>query len=318
MNKTILRTPDERFTDLPDYPFEPNYVTINGLRIHYVDEGPKDGKQILLLHGEPTWSYLYRKMIPPLAEKGYRVIAPDLVGFGKTDKFALRKDHTYDLHVEVMTKFVEALNLAEINLFIHDWGGLIGLRVVHNLSDKFITIMAANTGFPRAKGFKGLFGHMVFKRKIKQIGKVTAEELWDNPTFLRWVAFSQTVEIFDIGELLQRASETELSKEELAAYDAPFPDESYKEGPRAMTMLTTSQLRLNKKVWDTTFKTWNKQFMTAFSDKDPITRGGERTFKRDIPGARDINHPIIMNAGHFLQEDKPIELFELLTNFIEK
>ncbi|MHA2029984.1 MAG: haloalkane dehalogenase [Candidatus Kariarchaeaceae archaeon] len=317
MPYSILRTPDERFNNLPDYPFKPNYMTIEDLRIHYIDEGPPGGKVVLLLHGEPSWSYLYRKMIPPLVENDYRVIAPDLIGFGKSDKLVRQKDHSYKLHVSIITKFVETLDLKKANLFIQDWGGLIGMRVVHNMPDRFARIMAANTGFSRARGRKGLFGHLLFKRKIKSMGKVSGKDLSENPGFVNWVAYSQTVDNFQVGNIIQGSTISELSEEEVKAYDAPFPDDSYKAGPRVMPMLVTSQLRTNQKVWDQTFKNWTKPVMTAFSDKDPITRGGHKSFQRDIPGAADIHHHTTENAGHFLQEDKGPELAALLIKFIE-
>lgn len=317
MGYPILRTPDERFENLPDFSYKPNYVTINELRVHYVEAGPPSGNVILLLHGEPSWSYLYRKMIPILVEKGYRVIAPDLIGFGKSDKLVNQKDHSYELHVSIITEFVKTLDLTNISLFIQDWGGLIGLRVVHNLPSRFSRIMAANTGFTKAKGWKGWFGHTLFKRKIKSLGKVNGKYLSENPGFESWVAYSQSIDDFRVGDIIQGATVTELSEEEVKAYNSPYPDDSYKAGPRVMPMLVTSQLRKNQKVWDETFKKWNKPFMTAFSDKDPITRGGHKLFQKSVPGAANIKHHTTENAGHFLQEDKGSELADLLIQFIE-
>lgn len=257
-------------------------------------------------------------MIPPLVENGFRVIAPDLIGFGKSDKLVNQKDHSYELHVSVMTELVEKLDLRDVNLFVQDWGGLIGLRVVHNLPNRFARIMAANTGFSKAKGWKGFFGHTLFKRKIKNMGKVTGKELNEKPGFVTWVAYSQTIDEFRVGDIIQGSTTSELSDEIIRAYDAPFPDDTYKAGPRVMPMLVTSQLRKNQKVWDTTFKNWNKPFMTAFSDKDPITKGGYKSYQRDIPGAASIDHHTTENAGHFLQEDKGPELAQLMIKFIEE
>ncbi len=316
MTYSILRTPDDRFENLSGYPFKPNYVTIDEFRLHYVDEGPPGGQIILLLHGEPSWSYLYRKMIPPLVDKGFRVITPDLIGFGKSDKLLRQKDHSYEFHVKIMTKFVETLDLREITLFCQDWGGLIGLRIVDRVSDRFAKIMAANTGFSKAKGWKAYFGHTLFKWKIKSKGKVTGKQLSDDPGFVNWVAYSQTVDDFRVGDIIQGSTISELSDEEIRGYNAPFPDDTYKAGPRIMPMLVTSQLRKNQKVWDTTFKNWTKPFITAFSDKDPITKGGYKSFQRDIPGAADTKHHTTENAGHFLQEDKGPELANLLIHFI--
>lgn len=256
-------------------------------------------------------------MIPPLIESGFRVITPDLIGFGRSDKLIHQKDHSYELHVRIITELVERLELKNISLFCQDWGGLIGLRVVHNLPDHFSRIMAANTGFSKAKGWKAYFGHTLFKRKIKSMGKITGKDLDQNPGFVTWVAYSQTVDEFRVGNIIQGATVTELSAAEIEAYDAPFPDDTYKAGPRVMPMLVTSQLRKNQKVWDTTFKNWDKPFMTAFSDKDPITKGGHKSFQRDIPGAAGIEHHTTENAGHFLQEDKGPELAELIIKFIK-
>lgn len=311
----ILRTPDERFENLPDYNFQPNYVDIKGFRIHYVDEGPKEAPPILLLHGEPSWSYLYRKMIPPLVEAGYRTIAPDLLGFGKSDKLSKTKDYSYQGHVDIMAEFVKQLNPQNITLFCQDWGGLIGLRVVGEYPERFARIVAANTGLPSAKGIKAKIGYPLFKLQIRRLGTVTPKQFQENPNFMRWVAFSQTVPELPIGSLIQSSTVTNLSPEVVKAYDAPFPDASYKAGARIFPYLVPSQLSENKKVWDNVLTKWKKPFLTAFSDKDPITRGGERYFQKMIPGAQNREHVTIKDAGHFLQEDKGEELAQVILDF---
>jgi haloalkane dehalogenase len=314
----ILRTPDTRFENLPDYDFQPNYIDIQGVRIHYLDEGSKEAPPILLMHGEPSWSYLYRKMIPPLVNENFRAIAPDLIGFGKSDKLPYTKDYSHTRHVNVILEFVQKLGLVDITLFCQDWGGLIGLRVVGEEPYRFSRIIAANTGLPSAKGIRAKIGYPLFKLQIKRIGKVTQEQLQEHTNLQRWVAFSKTVPELPIGDILQMATVSNLTSDVLRAYEAPFPDESYKAGARIFPYLVPSELSKNKKVWDNVLSKWNKPFLTAFSDRDPITRGGERYFQKMIPGAQGQEHVTIKNAGHFLQEDKGEELSQVILNFINQ
>jgi haloalkane dehalogenase len=314
----ILRTPDTRFENLPDYDFQPNYIDIQGVRIHYIDEGSKEAPPILLMHGEPSWSYLYRKMIPPLVNENFRAIAPDLIGFGKSDKLPYTKDYSHTRHVNVILEFVQKLGLVDITLFCQDWGGLIGLRVVGEEPYRFSRIIAANTGLPSAKGIRAKIGYPLFKLQIKRIGKVTQEQLQEHTNLQRWVAFSKTVPELPIGDILQMATVSNLTSDVLRAYEAPFPDESYKAGARIFPYLVPSELSKNKKVWDNVLSKWNKPFLTAFSDSDPITRGGERYFQKMIPGAQGQEHVTIKNAGHFLQEDKGEELSQVILNFINQ
>ncbi|HND19012.1 MAG TPA: haloalkane dehalogenase [Acidobacteriota bacterium] len=290
-----LRTPDNRFQDLPGFDFSPNYLNINGLRVHYLGEGPPNGQIVLLLHGEPSWCYLYRKMIPVFTAAGLRVIAPDLIGFGRSDKLVRREDYSYQFHIEILKTFIEQLGLTDISLFCQDWGGLIGLRVVAEIPDRFARIVAANTALPTG----------------------------DHPmpeAFLQWQHFSQTTPVFPIGTILNRGCVSELSQEVIAAYDAPFPDDSYKAGARVFPSLVPTRaddpegLR-NQQAWEV-FKQWNKPFLTAFSDKDPITRGADVVFQKLIPGAKNQPHTTISEAGHFLQEDKGEELAEVVVKFI--
>ncbi|MFX1579107.1 MAG: haloalkane dehalogenase [Promethearchaeota archaeon] len=316
-NEQLLRTPESRFENLPEFLFSPNYMEIDGLRIHYVDEGPNDTHPILLMHGEPSWSYLYRKMIPPLVESGYRTIAPDLIGFGKSDKPLSTKSHSYQRHVDIMLEFVRQLSLQNITMFCQDWGGLIGLRVVGEDPERFARIIVANTGLPSAKGFNARIGYPLFKLRIRRLRRNAEEEFRRNPNLMTWVAYTQSVPEIPIGDIAQSATVTKLSSEVVKAYEAPFPDASYKAGPKIMPYLVPSQLSANRKVWDNVLTKWRKPFLTAFSDKDPITSGNEKYFQKMIPGARDREHVTIKNAGHFLQEDKGEELAQVILDFCE-
>ncbi len=291
----ILRTPEEQFSDLPGYSFEPHYVEVDGLRIHYVDEGPRDAEPVLMMHGEPSWSYLYRKMIPVITAAGYRAIAPDLVGFGRSDKPAQREDYTYQRHVDWMKGVLEALDLKGITLVGQDWGGLIGLRLAAEHEERFARIVAANTGLPT--------------------GDITMGE-----AFLRWQRYSQSVPVFHAGGIVKGGCVSELAPEVIAAYDAPFPDDSYKAGARQFPLLVPTTpddpaAVPNRKAWEVLAR-WEKPFLTAFSDSDPVTRGADRLFRQVIPGAKDQPHMTIVGAGHFLQEDKGEELAQVVVDFM--
>lgn len=289
-----LRTPDERFDDLPDYPFTANYVDIDGLRMHYVDEGPRDGPLMLLLHGEPSWSYLYRHMIPPLATAGFWVIAPDLIGFGKSDKPTRRKDYSYAGHVAWMQQFITRLDLNAITLFCQDWGSLIGLRVAAENEERFARIALGNGGMPTGD---------------QQMPKA----------FRLWRAFARYSPWFPIGRIINSGTVTELSRQVIAAYDAPFPSARYKAGARAFPTLVPDRpddpaSDANRAAWEV-YRRWEKPFLTTFSNRDPITRGGEVPWQENVPGARGLAHVKIRNAGHFLQEDKGPELARVLIDF---
>lgn len=283
-----LRTPDERFEDLDGYPFAPNYVEIDdrdggSLRVHYLDEGPEDGPVVLAMHGEPSWSYLYRKIIPLLTERGVRVIAPDLVGFGRSDKPTKKSDYTYERHVAWMQEaIIDHLDLTNATFFGQDWGGLVGLRLVAENPDRFSCVVVGNTALPTGEGSP-------------------------SEAFLAWQKFSQESPVFPIGQILNGATNTELSSAEIAAYDAPFPDETFKEGARIFpSLVPTSEndpaVPANKAAWRV-LQQWEKPFITCFSDSDPVTAGGEVTFQRLVPGAKGQPHTTIENAHHFLQED---------------
>jgi haloalkane dehalogenase len=293
----ILRTPDQRFTNLPGYDFPPHYTEIAGLRIHYVDEGPEDAEPVLMLHGEPSWSYLYRKMVPIIAAAGYRAIVPDLIGFGRSDKPARREDYTYQRHVDWMYGLIAALDLRHITLVGQDWGGLIGLRLAAEHERRFDRIVAANTFLPTGDQPPG-------------------------EAFLRWRRYSQETPNFHAGGIVKGATVNELAPEIIAAYDAPFPDERYLAGARQFPMLVPISpddpaTIPNRRAWDV-LKRWEKPFLTAFGDSDPITRGGDRAFQSLVPGTRGQPHRTIVGAGHFLQEDKGEELAQIIVDFIEK
>jgi haloalkane dehalogenase len=293
----FLRTPDDRFASLPDYPFGPHYVEVDGLRIHYVDEGPRDADPVLMLHGEPSWSYLYRKMIPPIAAAGLRAVAPDLVGFGRSDKPVRREDYTYQRHVDWMRGLLEALDLRHVTLVCQDWGGLIGLRLAAEHPERFRRIVTANTFLPT--------------------GDIPA-----GPAFQAWKEYSQTTPDFHVGGIVKGGCVSHLAPDIVAAYDAPFPDDRHKAGARQFPVLVPvtpddPAAVPNRKAWDV-LRQWRKPFLTAFSDQDPITRGGDRLFQQAIPGAQRQPHPTIAAAGHFLQEDKGEELARVVLDFIRQ
>jgi haloalkane dehalogenase len=292
----VLRTPDERFEGLPDWSFAPHYAELGSgaeaLRMAYVDEGPRDGRPVLLLHGEPSWSYLYRWMITPLAQAGLRVLAPDLIGFGRSDKPAAREDYSYARHMEWLTELlVEQLDLREAILFGQDWGGLLGLRLVAEHPERFAGVVAANTMLPTGDHDPG-------------------------DGFRAWREFSQSVPEFPVGRILDGASKRELSQEELGAYDAPFPDESFKSGARQFPLLVPISpddpaAPANRAAWEV-LKAFEKPFVCAFGDSDPVTKGGDAVLIKEIPGAAGQPHETIANAAHFIQEDAGPRLAEIV------
>lgn len=295
-----LRTPDQRFEGLSDYTFDPHYLQVSDtedgeLRVHYLDEGPRDADPVLLLHGEPSWSYLYRKMIPPLVAAGHRVIAPDLVGFGRSDKPTRREDYTYQRHVDWMQSVLDQLQLQHITLFCQDWGGLIGLRLVAENPARFARVVAGNTMLPTGDHDLG-------------------------QAFLDWRDFSQRVDTFPVSKIIDGATTTALSADTLHAYDAPFPDETYKEGARQFPMLVPATVddpacAPNRAAWEV-LKQWQKPFLTSFSDSDPVTAGAETVMQKLIPGCEGQPHITIENGGHFLQEDQGEVLADVINRFI--
>lgn len=293
---SVLRTPEERFSNLEGYDFEPNYLELkDGLRMHYVDEGDPNMPTALLLHGEPSWSYLYRKMIPPLTQK-FRVIAPDLIGFGKSDKPTDRQAYSYQKHLDWLSEFLEVLNLKNILLFCQDWGGLLGLRLLTTMTDRFDMVVASNTTLPT--------------------GQTSMPE-----SFLQWRAFSQNSASFNIARIIDTGTVASLSEQVYEAYNAPFPDERYKAGARIFPVLVpieaNEQEALNNRTAWQELMQFHKPFLTVFGSKDTIMFGAEKAFQKLVPGTKDQDHKIL-EAGHFIQEEKGVELADLMIEFYEK
>jgi haloalkane dehalogenase len=291
----VLRTPDERFAHLPEFNFKAHYRDVGGYWMHYLDEGPSDGAPILLLHGEPTWCYLYRKMVPVLAAAGYRCIVPDLVGFGRSDKPIDRSVHTYKFHVDQVAGLVQALDLKNCTFFGQDWGGLIGLRVVTENKERFARVVVSNTGLPTGEE-PMTAGFLTWKKIADQM-----LELGEMP----------------VGTLVATSLKLPGVKE---AYDAPFPDKRYKAGPLMMPQIvpispSDPAKEANKKAWDA-LRQWHKPFLTAFGDSDPITHGGDRKFQKEVPGTKGQPHAAVAGAGHFIQETHGPELARIMISFI--
>ena len=296
----ILRTPDERFADLVDFPFAPHYVGVDAgdgspLRVHYLDEGPPGAETVLLLHGEPTWSYLYRTMIPVLTGAGLRAVALDLVGFGRSDKPAHRADYTYRAHVDWTWAAVEAIGIDAVTLVCQDWGGLIGLRLVGEHPERFARVVAANTFLPTGDRPPG-------------------------DAFLAWQRFSQDAPEFPTGRIVDGGCVGDLPPEVVAAYDAPFPDDRFQQGARQFPLLVPTRpddpaASANRAAWDA-LRRYERPFLCAFSDSDAITRGGDRPFRAEVPGAQGQDHTTIVGAGHFLQEDQGPALAQVVAAFV--
>ena len=294
--KEIIRTPENRFENLEDYDFRSHYIDVEeGLRLHYLDEGDENKPTVLLLHGEPSWSYLYRKMIPVLSDS-FRVIAPDLIGFGKSDKPVNKQDYSYQKHIDWISALIKKLNLKNIILFCQDWGGLIGLRIVTEMRDRFDMVIASNTTLPT--------------------GKTPMPE-----PFMQWRAYSQHSPGFNIGKVIDMGTVQPLSEKVYEAYNAPFPTEDYKAGARIFPTLVPiepddPEAINNLEAWEK-LKSWNKPFLTIFGDEDNIMFGAEKAFQKLVPGAAGQDHKIL-NAGHFIQEEKGEELAALIIEFYDK
>lgn len=290
----MIRTPDERFYGLPEFPYNPNYVEVNGGRLHYIDEG--EGEIVMLLHGEPTWSYLYRRMIGPL-KKNYRVIAPDFFGFGRSDKFTRIKDYSYNMHYITLTKFIEKTELKDITLVVQDWGGLIGLGVLGKHPEWFKRVVIMNTSLPIGTR------PMPFAFKL-------------------WKAFATYWPRLPIARIIKLGTERTLRKDHFSGYEAPFPSDKYKAGARAWPALvptkpTDQGVRQMKRAREILSK-WDKPALVMFSDKDPITKGADRWFRKNIPTAKNEPEIVINGAGHFLQEDRGPQIAKHIHEFIER
>jgi haloalkane dehalogenase len=294
----VLRTAEERFVGLPDFSYEPRYADVDGLRLAYVEAGPPEGEPVLLLHGEPSWSFLYRKVIPVLANAGLRAIAADFIGFGRSDKPAEIADHSYARHVEWVRAFAfDALRLNGVTLVGQDWGGLVGLRLVAEHPGRFARVVAANTGLPT--------------------GDQPMPEVW-----LRFREVVRTAPALSVSRLVQSGCQTKLAPGVLAAYEAPFPDASYAAAVRAMPDLVPARpddpaSEANRAAWRQ-LAGWDKPFLVAFSDRDPITGAMAPVLRRTVPGAAALHHPVLQGAGHFLQEDAGEELGAIIAAFIRQ
>lgn len=291
----ILRTPEARFANLPAFPWTPHYTMVGGLRIAHIDEGPQDAAVVLLMHGEPAWSFLYRRMIPVLLQSGLRVVAPDLVGFGRSDKPARKSDYSYRNHVSWMQAWLVANGLHRITLFCQDWGSLIGLRLAAAAPERFERIVLANGGLPTG---------------------TTAVP----PAFRIWRAFARYSPWFPIGRIVRAGCVSGLTDQEVAAYDAPFPSGHYRVAARLFpgfvpTTPDDPERAANEAAWEV-FKRWEKPFLTLFSNRDPVTRGGYKPWQKLVPGAQGQPHVVVRDAGHFLQEDKGAEVAAAVAAFI--
>lgn len=298
-----LRTPGDRFADLPDFPYEPHLADVpdgedGTLQMAYVETGPPDGPVVLLLHGEPSWSFLYRHVMAVLGDGGIRAVAPDLVGFGRSEKPTRPQDHSFARHVEwVRALALDVLDLHDVTLVGQDWGGLIGLRLVAENPDRFAGVVAANTGLPT--------------------GDLPMPDVW-----WQFRTAVENAETLDVGRFVQSGCLTPLADEVRASYDAPFPDETYKAGPRAMPGLVPTApddpaSEANRAAWQV-LTHWERPFLVAFSDGDPITHDMGPILRRAMPGAQGLEHPVVEGAGHFLQEDAGRRLGEIVAGFVRR
>ena len=316
----IVRTPEDRFQALPDYPFAPHFAEVKApcgttLRMHYLDEGPRDASPVVMLHGEPTWSFLYRKLVRPLAEAGLRVIVPDHIGFGKSDKIVEKTAYTFGRHVDWLHQLVVGLDLGEITLLGQDWGGPIGLAVLAAEPDRFARAIAANTMLHTVE--PELAGRLAWSNH-----GVGASDAQVNESLLAWMAHSQRAEEFLASQSAQSATTTTLPDEVLTAYDAPFPDERYKGGMRQFPILipvtrNDSGAEINQRTWNALAR-FEKPFLTVFGDSDPGTGGWDAIFQERVPGAKGQPHRTLEAAGHFLQEDAPEELARITIDFVRR
>lgn len=302
----VLRTPDQRFSALVDYPFDPHYLMLEHgaktLRMHYVDEGPDEGPAVLLLHGCPAWSYLYRKVIPPLVEAGYRVIAPDHIGCGRSDKLVRREDYSYQYFVDWLDAFVQVLDLKKLTLVAQDWGGPIGLRVLSQQAARFDRVLLTNTLLPNCQE--------------PPLGIID----WPGDTISGWIDFTASTQDMPVGQIVQGSTVSNLTDEVVAGYDAPFPDATFKSAVLQWPSLIPVNDAMpgvaeNRKVWEF-LERFDKPFLTAYSDSDPTTFDWEAVFQQRVPGAQGLKHARISSAGHMVQEDQGSRLAAIILDFI--
>ncbi len=315
-----VRTPEQAFNNLKDYPFAPNYMELDGgVRMHYLDEGTENKKSIFLFHGQPSWSYLYRHMIPLLVSAGYRVIAPDLIGFGKSDKPVNSDDISFHNHVKWMSEFVNKLGIKKAAAFMQDWGGMIGLRVLANNPDWLERLVVANTALAEFKGFTKWLVPKMINRTISKSGHPSLHNLATKTDFSNWVGYFKRSNKLEVGEVMQILTTSNLSQEEKDAYDAPFPNEKYYAAPRKMPEIVATDLTDVNKDW-TKLKKWEHPVLTLFSDKDPFLadQDYDKKFQTNFKGAKGQPHITVSNASHFLQEDKTEELVSRILNWLEQ
>ncbi len=349
----VLRTPDESFEGIVDYPFEPHYTTIQAadgtdIRIHHIDEGPADGPAVLLMHGQPVWSYLYRKMIPILVGEGMRCIAPDLVGYGKSDKPAAREDYSYQNQVDWMGAWLAENDFTNLTFFGQDWGGLIGLRMVADAPDRFARVVISNTGLPynpdvpddvveEVRAFRANAPTPSMPEMFQAMQNIPKSQA---TAFAYWQKFCWETEDVPTGFMLASSTGQEprwkivlkflLNRFGLAqlkssapiakAYEAPFPDPSYKMGVRAMpsqvpTLPDDPSLEAQAKAWEF-YSAFEKPFLCAFADNDPVTKGGDAVFRERVPGTKGQAHTTIAGGGHFVQELRPAEVSKVIVDFV--
>ena len=319
MNQQILRTPESAFTNLQDYPYSANYMDIDGMRMHYIDEGKDNEKTIFLLHGQPSWSYLYRHMVPLFVEAGYRVVAPDLIGFGKSDKPVSSEAHSYGNHVRWMTSFVRQLGIKNASAFMQDWGGMIGLRVLAQEPEWLERLVVSNTALAEMSGLEKFMVPKVLKLMAALAGKPSVEKFANNINYGNWAGYFRHADQLEIGQILQTLTTRQLSRPEMLAYDAPFPTADYFAGPRKMPEIVASELDQVNADWKK-LKQWHKPVLTLFSDKDPFLadQGYDKKFQANFSGAKGQPHITIENASHFLQEDQSQQLAENVISWLEK
>jgi haloalkane dehalogenase len=323
-----LRTPDDRFASLQDYPFEPRYLAVDDgeggrLRIHFVEEGPANGDVVLLMHGQPAWSYLYRHMIPPLVAAGFRVLAPDLVGFGRSDKPTRPEDYTYARHVAWMSRWLLALDLRDITVFFQDWGSLIGLRLVAAYPERFARVVLANGGLPAGPVPEAFAAPL--RAAYAQLPLVAASELEARftdtsgvPGFLYWRKFcAESPQLLDVGALMDgMGGARRLGPEERRAFSAPFPDERFLAGARRFPSLLPlfhdePEVVENREAW-AVLRRFDKPFLLAFADNDPVTASMGQPFLDSVPGCQGMAHRTVAPAGHFLQQDQPAQCVQAI------